>query len=794
MLRVATVDNFQGEEAKIVVISLVRSNPQQNCGFLRTSNRINVLLSRARHGMYIIGNSETSNHVPMWAQVIEILRQGGNIGDSLALQCPRHPDTSINVSQPDDFRRLSPEGGCDLRCDKRLRCGHACVQKCHSDILHGAVFCLEPCPRPRKGCSHPCPKHCGDTCPRNCMVNVFKEDRVLKCGHLTQNLPCWQDQDESTVRCQVLVEKAVPGCKHVVNVACHVDVSSMVFRCTIQCRGALPCGHNCKAECHHCISLGEDGTVLVKHASCQQPCGRLYSTCSHACTSVCHGKEKDCPPCKANCEVSCGHSKCPQKCCEPCTPCAESKCLSACPHSSCSMPCAAPCDHVPCSLRCENLLECGHQCPAICGEECPSSTYCQVCGDENIKNREVDFILGEPYKDIDLNNNPCIFPQCDHFITMESMDAQMDIKKHYEVDENERPTAIIASLQPFSLESEGGVKLCAECRGPLRNIARYGRLVRRALLDESTKKLVLYLNREYVPLANELPGHIRELQEATSKGPFKLPESLELNGPRNCQIDYMAKIMDASRPQRWKKILQLRAQINGYCHRVKPAEQPFQKVHDMVVNAQRRKMTSRDFKFDNSVLQTKGILQATALSFRLDIALFSDFLTLLQEVRTVDTKALVDLQKLQNECFTLIEEAEPHKRPAQQVEGHVFLAQLHALELPYSAPEIAETHLEHARNALGKARDLCNTWPGQTAGLGPEVESAEKMLRGGTHFLHRSHKRRTHGSDQCHGQGIPGNWSLVLLLQRPSVHDWGVWGRCAIGCLPRMWRPSGWTQ
>lgn len=66
MLRVATVNNFQGEEAKIVVISLVRSNPQRNCGFLGTSNRINVLLSRARHRMYIIGNSETSNLVSMW--------------------------------------------------------------------------------------------------------------------------------------------------------------------------------------------------------------------------------------------------------------------------------------------------------------------------------------------------------------------------------------------------------------------------------------------------------------------------------------------------------------------------------------------------------------------------------------------------------------------------------------------------------------------------------------------------------------------------------------------------------
>ncbi|KAI9743632.1 MAG: hypothetical protein M1818_002948 [Claussenomyces sp. TS43310] len=71
-LRIATVDNFQGEEAKVVVVSLVRSNDERKCGFLKTSNRINVLLSRARHGMYIIGNSDTSRPVPMWAEFVAL--------------------------------------------------------------------------------------------------------------------------------------------------------------------------------------------------------------------------------------------------------------------------------------------------------------------------------------------------------------------------------------------------------------------------------------------------------------------------------------------------------------------------------------------------------------------------------------------------------------------------------------------------------------------------------------------------------------------------------------------------
>lgn len=141
-VRVATVDNFQGEEAKVVVISLVRSNSHNRCGFLRTSNRINVLLSRAQHGMYIIGNSRTSINVPMWAKVVDILKQSNNIGETLELQCPRHPDAPIVVTGPDDFPRLSPEGGCNLRCAKRLACGHACIQKCHSNLLHNVVHCL----------------------------------------------------------------------------------------------------------------------------------------------------------------------------------------------------------------------------------------------------------------------------------------------------------------------------------------------------------------------------------------------------------------------------------------------------------------------------------------------------------------------------------------------------------------------------------------------------------------------------------------------------------------------------
>ncbi|KAJ4059169.1 hypothetical protein NW761_002622 [Fusarium oxysporum] len=82
-VRLATVDNFQGEEAKVVIISLVRSNPRHKMGFLRTSNRINVLLSRARHGMYLIGDVNTYRQVPMWNDVYHKLSDAATVGTKL---------------------------------------------------------------------------------------------------------------------------------------------------------------------------------------------------------------------------------------------------------------------------------------------------------------------------------------------------------------------------------------------------------------------------------------------------------------------------------------------------------------------------------------------------------------------------------------------------------------------------------------------------------------------------------------------------------------------------------------
>ncbi|KAI9376610.1 hypothetical protein BJX61DRAFT_255560 [Aspergillus egyptiacus] len=717
-LRVATIDNFQGEEAKIVVVSLVRSNPQNRCGFLSTSNRINVLLSRAQHGMYIIGNSETSAHVPMWAQVIQILREGNNIGPSIDLECSRHPETPIVVSEPSHFLQFSPEGGCNRRCAKRLSCGHACEQRCHSDMLHHAVHCRQPCTRLRKACTHPCPEICGNPCPENCSTIVTRQGRKLACGHVKEALPCWQDKDLTRFSCSVSIKKIVPRCQHEVLAPCHLDIATTYYKCMAPCAKQLPCGHSCRRKCYEC-----NKTDSTDHGECRQECGRKYSTCTHLCVSICHGKAP-CPPCQAACEVRCIHSKCTQKCCEPCAPCAEERCLSACPHSKCTMPCAAPCNHIPCSLRCTKKLRCGHQCPSVCGEQCPSVDVCQECATDDVKNNVVDFILGQMYRDVDLSESPCIFPRCGHFLTMESMDAQMDLAKYYDLDDQGKPVAIKDSSGPFRMED---IKSCAICRGHLRDVARYGRLVRQGLLDESNKKLILYVNREYIPLAEEIAINVQRLQEVEYKQKISLPAVVRIQGPRSNQINAMKRALGRVSTGRWGDILKLRERIDVYRRRVSSEENPFIRVLNMIESARRRHhLALVKFNYGSSALENKGVLLATALSIRLDMALIIDFLKMKARNRV---RVIIDLRETFMECETFIQTASQSKRPALEAEGYLYLAQLHALERCHCL-DTAESreHLDQGRMAIEHARAIVEHFPDQTRGLEAEIDGAENML------------------------------------------------------------------
>lgn len=68
------VDNFQGEEAKVIIVSLGRSNENGKVGFLKTSNRINVLL-RCAPPMCSDIQSCPARNVYNWRRTLRIVSQ-----------------------------------------------------------------------------------------------------------------------------------------------------------------------------------------------------------------------------------------------------------------------------------------------------------------------------------------------------------------------------------------------------------------------------------------------------------------------------------------------------------------------------------------------------------------------------------------------------------------------------------------------------------------------------------------------------------------------------------------------
>lgn len=72
-----SVDGFQGREKEAVIISLVRSNPEKEIGFLSDTRRMNVAITRARRKLIVIGDSATISANPFYERLLEHFDQHG---------------------------------------------------------------------------------------------------------------------------------------------------------------------------------------------------------------------------------------------------------------------------------------------------------------------------------------------------------------------------------------------------------------------------------------------------------------------------------------------------------------------------------------------------------------------------------------------------------------------------------------------------------------------------------------------------------------------------------------------
>jgi len=69
-LEVDSVDGFQGREKEAVVVSLVRSNRDNEIGFLGDVRRMNVALTRARRLLLVVGDSATLGGQPFYQRLL----------------------------------------------------------------------------------------------------------------------------------------------------------------------------------------------------------------------------------------------------------------------------------------------------------------------------------------------------------------------------------------------------------------------------------------------------------------------------------------------------------------------------------------------------------------------------------------------------------------------------------------------------------------------------------------------------------------------------------------------------
>lgn len=76
-LSVGTVDSFQGQERDIIAITLTRSNPQGEIGFLSDIRRMNVGMTRARRKLLLVGDSSTLCCHPFFVELLAYVKRMG---------------------------------------------------------------------------------------------------------------------------------------------------------------------------------------------------------------------------------------------------------------------------------------------------------------------------------------------------------------------------------------------------------------------------------------------------------------------------------------------------------------------------------------------------------------------------------------------------------------------------------------------------------------------------------------------------------------------------------------------
>lgn len=152
------------------------------------------------------------------------------------------------------------------------------------------------------------------------------------------------------------------------------------------------------------------------------------------------------------------------------------------------------------------MLSCGHRCPSVCGENCPSTDYCRECLSARspvARNRGsdvVDLICNTSLLDHDPDDSPLLVPQCGHAWTAETLDGVVDLASFYD-GQAAKP------LSDHGMNNDKPTPACPTCRRPLTGIQRYGRPLKYAELQLNVRKEIADQDAACAAIEAQLDSH-----------------------------------------------------------------------------------------------------------------------------------------------------------------------------------------------------------------------------------------------------------------------------------------------
>lgn len=270
---VMSVDNSQGDENDVVIVSLVRTTPGQ-VGFVKNPNRLCVALSRARKLRVFIGSEVafSSKAGKAWQSVMNHFHEKRVVKEVLGICCPHHDRKKVAIPIPPASQSWSPapiRSFCSEKCGLPLStCTHRCKSPCHMNGDHppctfkvsrvcpkckkgDTVDCGKkdtPCAFPcsmRKKCSHVCPGICSDDCS---LVKCKQPcgQRIPDCNHICPDTCHFGSKYHG--RCEVVLSNAVCSmCNERGSLKCYVVKSK--FSCGQRRNAQMQCGHTRSVKC-----------------------------------------------------------------------------------------------------------------------------------------------------------------------------------------------------------------------------------------------------------------------------------------------------------------------------------------------------------------------------------------------------------------------------------------------------------------------------------------------------------------------------------------------------------------